>query len=88
MCANQSGSDAMNKIFNSTNWPGNSAQTTGANAGSSQPSSYVTGQQPMMAQEQTAFTPVPSKSGRFSFNNRNFRIADSNMNSSDSGLNV
>ena len=84
MCSNQSGSDAMNKIFNSTNWPGKSAQTTGA----TQPSAYATGQQQMTAQEQTSSAPVPSKAGRFSFNNGNFRIADSSMNSSDSGLNV
>lgn len=54
-------------------------QTPGA-SGSPMPT-YSDGQQ----QQQVQPASMPR---RFSFNNGNFRIADSSMNSSDSGLNV
>ena len=47
---------------------------------------YVDGQQ-QQQQVQPASMPRAT-TGRFSFNNGNFRIGESNMNASDSGLNI
>jgi hypothetical protein len=50
---------------------------------------YVDGQQPMAQQQQVQPTSMPrATTGRFSFNQGNFRIGDSTMNSSDTGLNI
>ena len=50
---------------------------------------YVDGQQPMAQQQQAQPSPTPRPTtGRFSFNNGNFRIGESTMNSSDTGLNI
>ena len=50
---------------------------------------YVDAQQPMAQQQQAQPSPTPrATTGRFSFNNGNFRIGESTMNSSDAGLNV
>jgi hypothetical protein len=50
---------------------------------------YVDGQQPMAQQQQAQPLPTPrATTGRFSFNQGNFRIGDSTMNSSDAGLNI
>lgn len=50
---------------------------------------YVDAQQPIAQQQQTQPSPTPrATTGRFSFNNGNFRIGGSTMNSSDAGLNI
>ena len=50
---------------------------------------YADGQQPMAQQQQVQPASMPrATTGRFSFNNGNFRIGESTMNSSDTGLNI
>ena len=49
---------------------------------------YVDGQQPMVQQQVQPASMPRATTGRFSFSNGNFRIGESTMNSSDSGLNI
>ncbi len=49
---------------------------------------YVDAQQPMGQQQVQPASMPRATTGRFSFNNGNFRIGDSTMNSSDAGLNI
>ena len=50
---------------------------------------YADGQQSMAQQQQVQPASMPrATTGRFSFNQGNFRIGESNMNASDTGLNV
>ncbi len=70
-------------VFGFTKWEKPEATTTN----SAMPS-YSDAQQPM-AQQQVQPASMPrATTGRFSFNNGNFRIGDSSMNSSDTGLNI
>lgn len=79
-------------VFGFTKWEKPEATTTNSampqSSASSAMPAYVDGQQPM-AQQQVQPTSMPrATTGRFSFNQGNFRIGDSSMNSSDTGLNV
>ena len=72
-------------VFGGTSWKKPETQSSPASqsSGNSQ-MPYSDGQQ---QQVQPASMPRAT-TGRFSFNNGNFRIGDSNMNSSDAGLNI
>ena len=77
-------------VFGGTSWKKPETQSSpmpqaSVASGSPMPA-YVDGQQ-QQQQVQPASMPRAT-TRRFSFNNGNFRIGDSNMNSSDTGLNV
>lgn len=83
-------------LFGLTRWEKPETQSSPASQPSSMPQSsansfmpaYSDGQQPM-AQQQIQPASMPrATTGRFSFNQGNFRIGESTMNSSDSGLNI
>ena len=70
-----------------TSWEKPASTTT--NSSLPQPSGGIPAYGDMQQQLQDLQASVPKETQRrFSFNNGNFRIADSSMDSSDSGLNV